>query len=358
MSLVRISIAALALSLLFSAATLAGEIRGVWMHPGSFGADEAQAVVKIRSALDDYQKAGINTLIVLVKTTSGLVYYRSRIAQQDTAFKWDFFGTVLTEASKRGMTVHPWFCVFNEGALAGEFARHPGWLIRSRRGEMVSVGNPALPEVRRYEASLITEIVREYPVDWIHLDYIRYPCDPTENYYSFDAETCRRFKEYSGVDPMAIKATDSGNMLWNEWIRWNGRQVEQFVRELRDTLAAAGRRVRISAAVFPNAVNAKVLIGQDWARWASEGLIDMLCPMLYTNNGDFFEEYTRDALEIGKGHCQVCAGIGIVTSHNQNTPEGMLSQIAITRKLKADGFVFFSSSSLTSEFLKALGSLR
>jgi len=330
------------------------EVRGVWMSPGYFGPEKKTAVPQIQAVLDEYQKSGINTVIVMVKSTSGLVYYKSRIAQADTAWNWDFFGVFLEEARKRHMVVHPWFCVFTESGITGHIRQHPEWLIRSRKSELVSVVNPALPEVRSYEAGLMVELAREYPVDWIHLDYIRYPCEPTENYYSFDAQTRARFKEYSGEDPLSIKATDSGNILWNEWIAWNGKQVEQFIRELRETLKTVGRPVKISAAVFPNADNAKVLIGQDWAQWANDGVVDMLCPMLYTNNFEFFEEYAKRAVDIAGGHCRVCVGIGIGTSHNQNTPDGVLKQIEIGRKLKADGFILFSSSSLKPEFLQAI----
>ena len=330
------------------------EIRGVWLSPGYFGADKNNAISQMQTTLDEYVKAGINTLMVMVKSTSGLVYYSSRIAPRDTAWSWDFFGTILEEAQKRHMVVHPWFCVFTESGMYGEVRQHPEWLIRSRKSELVSVVNPALPEVRRYEMSLMTELAGRYPVDWIHLDYIRYPCEPTENYYSFDPQTRARFKEYSGEDPLSIKAMDSGNILWNEWITWNGQQVEQFVRELKEALRKENRPVKISAAVFPDHDNAKVLIGQDWGQWARDGLIDMICPMLYTNNSGFFEQYARRAVSIAQGHCQVCLGVGVGTSHNQNTPEGVLHQVGISRTMKASGVIFFSASSLKHEFLQAL----
>lgn len=330
------------------------KIRGVWVHPGFFGSEEKTAVSKIKTTLDEYQKAGINTLIVMVKSTSGLVYYKSRIAQQDTAFNWDFFSTFNNEARKRNMIVHPWFCVFTEGGIYGKVREHPEWLIRSKKSEIVGVVNPAIPDVRQYEISMMTEIARLYPVDWIHLDYIRFPCEPTENYYSFDPQTRKTFKEYSGEDPLLIKATDTGNMLWNEWIGWNTKQVELFVRELRDSLGTFNRQIKISAAVFPDADNARALIGQDWEAWAGNNLIDMLCPMLYTNHTVFFAKYTEKSVKIGRGHSQVCIGIGIGTSHNQNTPEGMLRQIEITNDLNADGFIFFSSNSLNRDFLEAL----
>ena len=59
-----------------------------------------------------------------------------------------------------------------------------------------------------------------------------------------------------------------------------------------------------------------------------------------------------------KGQCQVCPGIGIGSSHNQNTPEGMIEQMRISKSLGADGVVFFSSSSLTAPFIEKLKALK
>jgi uncharacterized lipoprotein YddW (UPF0748 family) len=333
----------------------ASEIRAVWAHPGQFPADPAEARVKMKTVLDAWAEAGIDTIIMLVKTTSGYVYWPSKLAERDPAYtRYDLLGLLIEEAKPRGMTVHPWFCVFNEGAIPGQVRQHPEWLIRSPDGELVGVANPALPEVRAYELSLMLEVAKAYPVDWIHLDYIRFPCSPREVYFSWDARTRALFKQHSGVDPVDIKARDSGNILWNEWIDWNRGQVTAFLREMRAGLAGLGRPVRISAAVFPSAGEARVLIGQDWPAWCREGLLDMLCPMLYTNNAAFFEKYAREALAAAAGRIPVLPGIGIGTSHNQSTPEIMMAQIAAGRRLGAAGHVFFSGSSLKPEFLEAL----
>lgn len=330
------------------------KVRAVWSHPGFFGSEETAARAKIASTLDGYVRAGIDTVIILVKNTTGHVYFKSETGVGDPAWSWDFFGAFFEEARRRGLDVHPWFCVFPESAVLGPVRQHPEWLIRSAKGEMVGAANPALPEVRAYEMGLMLELARRYPVGWIHLDYIRFPCDPAEPYFSFDAKTRSLFEAATGQDPAAIKAKDSGNIMWNEWIEWNGGHVTRFVRELKTALAGLGRPVKISAAVFPAADKAKVLIGQDWAAWAAEGLVDMLCPMLYINSPELFEKYARRAVEIGAGRVPVCPGIGIGTSHNQNTPEGMLAQIETSRRLGAAGVVFFSSSSLTEPFLAAL----
>ena len=252
------------------------------------------------------------------------------------------------------MEVHPWFCVFPESSILGQVREHPEWLITSPKREMVGAVNPALPAVRAYEISLMLEVVLKYDVGWVHLDYIRYPCEPTEPFFSFDAETLKLFNADTGIDMAAVKARDTGNPAWNVWLRWNTDRVTVFVRELRDALKTTGRKVKISAAVFPDAVNARVMIGQDWAEWGREGLVDMLNPMIYTNDGKLYEKLTREAVGFGKGKTLVCPGIGIGTSHNQNTPEGMIEQMRTSKALKADGVVYFSSNSLKQPFLDAL----
>jgi uncharacterized lipoprotein YddW (UPF0748 family) len=341
-----------------SAASLAMPVRGVWMHPGLFGPDQEAAIEKMRATLDEYGRAGINTLIMLVKNTSGHVYYASEIGVGDPAYTWDFFGTFLAEAKKRKMEVHPWFCVFPESSILGRVREHPEWLIVSPRREMVGAVNPALPAVRAYEIGLMLEVVRKYDVGWVHLDYIRYPCEPTEPFFSFDPATLSLFKEDTGIDMAAVKARDTGNPVWNVWLRWNAERVTVFVRELKAALAGTGRKVRISAAVFPDAVNARVMIGQDWAAWGREGLVDMLNPMLYTNDTKLYETLAREAVGFAKGGVLVCPGIGIGTSHNQITPEGMVEEMRISRALKADGVVYFSSNSLKQPFLDALKALK
>jgi uncharacterized lipoprotein YddW (UPF0748 family) len=337
-----------------AASSLSMPVRGVWMHPGFFGPDKTAAVEKMRLTLDAYVRAGINTLIMCVKNTSGHVYYASEIGVRDKAWDWDFFGVFLSEAKKRKMEVHPWFCVFPESSLLGQVREHPEWLITSPKREIVGAANPALPAVREYEISLMLEVAKKYDVGWIHLDYIRYPCEPTEPYFSFDPETLRLFKQDTGIDMTAVKARDTGNMAWNEWLNWNRGRVTVFVRELKSALKTTGRRVKVSAAVFPDARNAAVLIGQDWPAWARERLVDMLCPMLYSNDAGLFEKLVREAVAYGKGRCQVCPGIGIGTSHNQNTPEGMIEQMKISKSFGADGVVYFSSSSLNQPFLEKL----
>ena len=153
---------------------------------------------------------------------------------------------------------------------------HPGYFGTEKDVAITKIKS-TLDEVRRYEISLMTKIVRLYSVDWIHQDYIRFPSEPEENYYSFDTQRRNYFKNYSVEDPLFIKTADAGNILWNEWIQWNTQHINNFLRQLRDSLRIFNHKVKVSAAVFPDTDNANVLIVQDWKYWTDENLVDMLC---------------------------------------------------------------------------------
>ncbi len=335
-------------------------VRGVWMHPGFFGSDKTIAKEKIQTTLDAYARAGINTLYILVKNTTGHLYYSSEIGVRDQAYDWDFFSLFLSEAERRKMEVHPWFCVFPETAILGQVGRHPEWLITNPKREMVAVANPALPAVRAYEKSLILELARKYAVRWIHLDYVRYPCEPVEPYFSFDRETLRLFKEDTGIDLAEIKNRDTGSIAWNEWLEWNTEQVTLFMRELNSALETLDKEMKVSAAVFNTAATARIMVGQDWLTWVQEGLVDMVSPMLYTDRCDHFEKKVRQAMTDCRGHVRLCPGIGVGSSsfYRWATPENMIKQVAFCDAMNADGVVIFSAYTLDQPYLEKLQALK
>lgn len=334
------------------------QVRGVWVHPSIFGTGKDTAIGKIRRTLDLYQEAGLNTIMLLVKSTSGFVCYRSAIAPVDSNWKWDFVGTFIAEARKRSMEVHPWFCVFTEGARAGATRAHPEWFISDKWMKPTEIVNPSLSDVRRYEISIIAEFVRMYQVDWIHCDYIRFPCEPHEPFFSHDEQSQQAFMRLYGEELLSRKQNNSGNIPWIDWIEWNTDQVTAFMRELRQELSSGSRPVKISAAVFPDARISSVLICQDWARWTRERLVDMICPMLYVDDDSLYVKYLRRGIAHSNRNTLMCGGIGIVTAHNRNDAAGILRQIMLTKREKAHGFILFSGHSLTPEVLEGLKRLR
>ena len=322
---------------LIAARASASEGRAVWIHAGMFSTDEGKARAEVVELLTAYRATGLNTLYC----------FDSLMAQHRKG--WDFLAVLVDEAHRRGMTVHPVIYPGHNVGLEGEIREHPEWLIRGMKGEIYPNLNLASPGAR---ALVLREIAGAlgHGVDGIHLDYIRFPVNQN---FSYDAETIGAFRKEFGQSPLE-GAHDSGSMIWCEWIKWNAAQVTTLVRAVRQLLANSGKTAVLSAAVFRDRGIAPVEIGQDWARWAEDGLVDVLCPMLYTSDAGLFRVYIKEAVRVAKGRARVYAGIACASSHNKNTPDGVVQEVAIAREEGADGVAFFSGYSLGPEFRTAL----
>ena len=86
-------------------------------------------------------------------------------------------------------------------------------------------------------------------------------------------------------------------------------------------------------------------------QWAKERIVDILCPMLYTNNTDVFRRYIKEIVSVAKGKCLGYAAQEFQSYHNKNTPEWVVREVRVAREEGADGVAFFSGSSLTDEFI-------
>ena len=322
---------------LFSQPKPPQEVRAVWIHSSMFSQEKDQAVLRMQEMLDNYTEIGINNLFCF----SSLVFQHQK--------EWDFLEVLLEEAHKRDIKVHPIFYPGHRVKLEGEIKENPEWLIRGMKGEIYLHLNIAHPGVKQYYVNKVKEAL-EYDIDGIHLDYIRFPVNQR---FSYDKATCDAFKKEYGYSPIEV-AHDCGSMVWCEWIRWNAKHVTTLVREIKKTIEQSGKDVVLGADVFPDQGSATILIGQDWEHWANEGIIDFVCPMFYTNDLDLFRRYVKAAVKAANGKCLVYPGIACRSSHNTNTPEGVVEEVKIARETGANGVVFFSGYSLKEEFMNKL----
>ncbi len=322
------------------------EMRAVWLHTGLFSPDEGRAAFQMDSLFTLYNQAGINNLFCY------------NALPGENSFKYDYINMLISEGKKKGIGIHPIFYPGYTVNLEKELVEHPSWLIRDMEGNYLPHFNLANPEVREYWVDRIKESFK-YDIAGIHLDYIRFP---TTQVYSYDSLTCETFKKIFTRSPLEI-ARDCGSMIWCEWIKWNSAQVTELVKGIGQAVKNAGKPMLLGADVFPDIETSDVLIGQDWGSWANEGLIDFICPMLYTNDTGLFRTYIRRAVDAANGNCKVYPGIGVHTSHNDITKELIVREVNITREEKTNGMAFFSGYSfskamidtLTAEVFKAQG---
>jgi uncharacterized lipoprotein YddW (UPF0748 family) len=176
------------------------EAHALWAHP----TDPGQSDETVRRFVDQCQRANIDTIVMLVKGTSGDIYWQSRKFRQSVARgyeSFDMLGALIREAHARNIKVDAWLCDFIEGVNGAAYREHPDWAQLNPDGkttasETLGVQRRPYPYVWMCPARrpgytdqwllpMIEEIAENYAVDSIHHDYVRYPGDVAPDSYCF-----------------------------------------------------------------------------------------------------------------------------------------------------------------------------
>jgi uncharacterized lipoprotein YddW (UPF0748 family) len=212
--------------------------------------------------------------------------------------------------------------------------------------------------VRSYLTRLMTEIVTQYGVDGLHLDYIRYPFqDPGANRTYGYGEVARwRFQSISGVDPITLNPRASGldrnqqiqqQVLWERWTEFRTQQVTSFVETISGTLRRQRPGLVMSAAVFANPEQERLQrIQQDWGTWARANYLDWIVLMSYAGDTSRFERLVSPWLvNESFGSTLVIPGIRLLNLSNAAT----IDQMQASRDLPTPGYALFATADLNAE---------
>ena len=292
------------------------EVRAVWLStvagldwPRTTDIEEQK-----RSLLEIVQKlreANFNTIFFQVRGRGDAMYRSNYEPWSDrltgTLGKdpgWDPLEFILYHAHARGIEVHAWFNAYRiRNGIKNSFGNkrhvaeiHPEW-IGNVDGEVWL--NPGLPEVREYLVNVALDLVRNYDIDGIHFDFIRYP--------GGDLPDASTFKLYG----KGMKKDD-----------WRRENINNFVREFYDSAIAIKPMLKVGSApigVYKNIPNAAgwqsyFSIYQDSRRWLQEKKHDYLAPQVYWSLGNQkfdpdFATLARDWHENSFGR-QIYIGLG------------------------------------------------
>lgn len=348
------------------------EIRALWVDAFHAGIRSPQEVEDLIQAA---ARAHLNTLFVQVRRRGDALYTKGiEPPLDDPAYdpSFDALASVVEAAHRAGLQVHAWMNatpvwrdeappkdprhVFNRHgpALAGD----DNWFTASPVGEhRFPVGyflDPGHPAAAAYLVDVYLSVVRNYPVDGIHFDYIRYPETddrlPRGAGVGYNAVALSRFRR-------ATRRTDTPAPGDEAWMAWRRKQVTNLVRRIAIEAKAINPRIQISAALIPwgapptserDFADAAPMqrVFQNWQGWMREGLIDLAVPMNYARETDdrvrgWFDGWIRWEKRHKHGR-QLAVGLGAY----RNTPDDLLAQIARVRTpehgQRVEGVSFFS----------------
>lgn len=244
--------------------------------------------------LNKARETGFNHIVVDVKPVQGEVLYKSDICPTLTVVDtvtvkrdWDYLQYFIDKAHELGMKVVASACVFPAGSpYWGRGLVYDDTTFRSRtcleylpdgsykpiyedNSKVAAFMNPARQDNRDFALSLLAEIINNYDIDGLSLDYCRFPDAASD----FSVESKALFEEYLGqrienfpsdVFTYNEDGTHNPGPLYKQWWAWRAGVISDFVKQVSDTLHAVHPDAELSywAASWIHAIHAN---GQNWA---------------------------------------------------------------------------------------------
>ena len=360
------------------------EVRALWVIRTALGSPE-----RVRAMVEQADASGFNTLLVQVRGRGDALYAsahepRAESLPDDPSF--DPLQVAIEEAHRRGMAVHAWV---NTHLVWGPVDpprspehlvnSHPDWLAVPRSlGRQLyhqdprtidyvariidhAAANvpkleglytsPSHPEVQRRVQQVWIDLARNYAVDGIHFDYVRFP-SPSFDYSRGALERFRawveprlpaaRFQELAAAaeqDPYAL--VDAVPEHWDVFRR---DSVTDLVRSVYRSVKLIRPDLVVSAAVVADQRKAREDRFQAWTAWLADGIIDVAVPMAYTSNTELFHNWIASARIMAGSRERLWAGIGAYL----NPVDGTLQQIDYARHERVGGVVVFAYDAAAS----------
>lgn len=312
-----------------------GEVRGAWIH--TYNPTDWDTVMRRLS------QAGFNSIFVRVGR-GGNVIYPSTLLPRDAwaqSAGGDELQRAIEAAHRHGLDFHAWRVCFHMRSapknyyqrLAGE-----GRLVRDANGKESFWANPGDTRNTDLEYQAVMEITRKYPVDGIHLDYIRYPDDP---HYDFDYSPVSRaaFEKSLGRKVSNWPKDVVSGPLKRAYEDWERENINRLMERIYRGVKQAKPNVQVSAAVWRNHRRYRAAIKQDWPLWVERGWLDFVVPMDYTADDAVFAETVKAQVALTAGRMPMVAGIG---TWLQPSADDVATQVAIARRAGASGHVLFA----------------
>ena len=281
----------------------------------------------------------------------GLAHYPSDVLPRSVTFRrnGDQIEQCCAAAKKYGIEVHVWKVDFNLTTAPKEFVeklRGEGRTQVSVKGEPSDWLCPSNPDNQKLELESLLEVARKYPVDGLHLDYIRYPGSE----YCYCDGCRRRFEAASGrkvLDKDWPKECFSGDRK-DEYNDWRCRQITGLVTAVSREAKKIRPGLKISAAMFGSYPGCRESVAQDWPAWIKAGSLDFVCPMDYTADDTELAALVHSQMKLIGGRVPLYVGIGATATGIHLTPDRVVGQILLARSLGASGFSIFNFSPQTA----------
>ena len=306
-----------------------------------------------------------NHILVQVRGR-GDAYYTSEFVPKSHLIQnksFDPLAYLIPKAKENGIKVHAWlntYLLWSSRVKPVQknhlFYTNMEWLDQNKRGEINishelkklnggKNGNEGLylspnhPKVNPYLISVFKELIENYELDGLHLDYIRYH----DSEYGQNPDAIAQYRKENGLKVLQLSTSAPDPMTAAKAGQWSDsrrKAVTELVRDTKSLIDVIRPNLILSAAVKPNLYQARDRYYQEWDVWLAAGYLDKAVVMNYTKILKDFAaniDIMYDNLPT-KYRKKIVMGIA---TYNQSARQ-VVDKVKYTRVTRFKGISFFS----------------
>ena len=342
-------------------------VKAIWVDAQGAALRTPEAIKKL---VEDCRASGFNTIYAQVRAMGDALYSTTLVPRASRLPEnFDPLKVLLEEAHKgdKPLKVHALLVALrvwggeNQPQKGHVAADHPEWIILGEDGtKQMSLDelwlDPGIIAVQDHMALIVTDLAKNYDVDGVQIDRIRYPeLDP------------KRYPDRllrTGYSPAALErfnqeksATGRPSPKDPVWTAWRREQVTLTLKKMRDAIKAVKPNMEFSAGAvtfgtppatiqgFQDTSDPYASVLEDWAGWCEQGLLDVNVLMDYKSAEQRPAEFRgwMDFALANKGKAKVVIGVGGFMNQPEYTAGLMLDPILDPR---ADGVALYGYNDL------------
>jgi len=339
----------LALILLILVFNLSAYEKAIWVTSWDLTSKE-----RIDELVKDCKKNDIDQILAEVRYRGDALYFPNK---KDSTFNnpeprcyllnntpdFDPLEYLIKKGRKARIEIHAWVTVFvvttRKVELLPEnhvFYNHPEWFTAKFNNKMMNPDSyegafldPGVPAVHVYLLNVFLDLIKNYDLNGIHFDYIRYP-DSSFGYNKI----ARTYYQYE------FKYKDSDN-----WQLWKENQVTSFLKKIRVSIDNIDPNIKVSAAVFPHLRTATSKYSQNWYEWLKKGYVDYVYLMAYTTSNEELDNLL-ERISNFELNDKIVVGLRAWDSTKKYQIKDINKKIKIVKKKKFSGISLFSYSGI------------
>ncbi len=246
----------------------------------------------------------------------------------------------LKEAHQRGIKIYASVPIFGRTERDEKFVREHGDEVfsRFRDGTLdTHMLSPASPKVHEYKMVVIKDLLDRYPVDGIMLDFIRWGNYAGDDQYA----VCLSGYDAAVLERAGIEEGETPEPSDERMLKARASFVTDFIRKLKTELKML--KPGLPVGVFNSSAAGRLpsycYVGQDWAAWEEEELVDEHHPMFLIDSVPRQLRAIQTLADVKSPKSKIFASVFLAEGFDPNRPERPTREsiLNLTRRAVAMG---------------------